>query len=190
MSIVRVHSGREINLLAPDPANISIRDIAVQLSRIARFNGATAIPYYVAQHSVFVAAIASTLGASPREQFLALMHDAHEAFIGDVTRPVLRALADAGDVKFADLRWRMDKAIFWTFGIRFEGMPEVVRTADEIALATEWRDLMPGHCPSSFRPVGTPVKPLRHDMAEQQFLKTFDRLLLAAGLCSNSADRH
>lgn len=182
MSITRLHSGLEINLLAPDPAMISIRDIAVQLSRISRFNGATALPYYVAQHSVLVAQIAGILGASPRDQFVALLHDAHEAFLGDITRPVLRALAEMGDIQFPDLRWRMDKAIFWAFGMRFDGLPDIVKTADEVALSTEWRDLMPGPCPSSFKPAPMPVKPKRHDMAELEFLKTFERLRIATGL--------
>lgn len=181
MSLLTAHSGAAIDLLAPDPSVIRLRDISVQLSRIARFNGATTMFYSVAQHSVLVARIAARLRASPRDQFIALMHDAHEAYIGDITRPVAVALGSSAEAVDA-IRLRMDRAIFAAFGISFDQLPNVVRLADDMALATEWRDLMPGRSPLRIETAPWPVKPKRPDMAEIEFLGAFHALARAAGL--------
>lgn len=180
MSLIRTWSGLDFNLVNPRPEMVEIRDIAVALSRIPRFNGATSLPYYVAQHSVLVAKIAGRLGATPEEQFIALLHDAHEAYVGDITRPVRVALNDAADYLGQRIT-RIDRAIFERFNLRFNGLPEVVRRADDIAFATEWRDLMPGRYAGLAEADSAPVKPKRSEIAEHDFLKAFEKLGLLAG---------
>ena len=75
------YTGRQFWPLDPRPEDICIRDIAHHLSLCCRFNGACRVHYSVAQHSVMVANI---LPAPLR--FWGLMHDATEAYVGDMVR--------------------------------------------------------------------------------------------------------
>lgn len=86
-------SGREHYV---DPSyqvnTIDVRDIAHALSLINRFTGATRRPYSVAEHSLLVADFARRDGASAPVQLAALVHDAHEAYVGDVSSPLKQVL--------------------------------------------------------------------------------------------------
>lgn len=96
-------TGRFIDLVDPDPKDICIEDIAWSLSRLARFNGHTInkLPYSVAQHSLVVAYETPKLAVqeigydrplTPSETarwvLLGLLHDASEAYTGDVSGPL------------------------------------------------------------------------------------------------------
>jgi len=82
-------SGQRVQLLQPQPDSIDIGDIALGLSRQYRFNGHTTTPYTVAQHSVVVSYLV------PAEHALqALLHDAAEAYIGDLPSPVKKLCPD------------------------------------------------------------------------------------------------
>lgn len=76
-------SGKVINLLHPTEEMIDIRDIAGALSKICRFGGHTSQFYSVAQHCVLVAAM-----APENIKKEALLHDAAEAYLGDVIKPL------------------------------------------------------------------------------------------------------
>lgn len=76
-------TGRLIDLIDPSPESLHIDDISRALSRICRFGGHSSAFYSVAQHSVLVASI-----VSPSAAPYALMHDASEAFLGDVIKPL------------------------------------------------------------------------------------------------------
>ena len=76
-------SGKKVDLLHPSEEMIDIRDIAASLSKICRFGGHSKHFYSVAQHCVLVAAMAPE--KIKRE---ALMHDASEAYLGDVIKPL------------------------------------------------------------------------------------------------------
>jgi len=88
-------SGKKIDLVDPDPAQIDIFDIAWHLSLINRYNGATNQPYNVAQHSVHVYQMHSKLiegkltKVNPIElNQESLLHDGAEYLLGDVIRPM------------------------------------------------------------------------------------------------------
>ncbi len=82
-------SGLVIDLNNPTPDMICLEDIAAALSKICRFGGHTNYFYSVAQHSLLVAQLA------PKELELeALMHDAAEAYLGDVIKPLKVLIAD------------------------------------------------------------------------------------------------
>ena len=75
--------GRRLNLLNPVPEDITIEDIAGSLSKLCRWNGKGSEFFSVAQHCVLVSYLA------PKElRFAALMHDAAEAYLGDVAKPL------------------------------------------------------------------------------------------------------
>lgn len=117
----------------------SIEEIAHALSMINRFNGHTRRPYSVAEHSLLVKDIAKCEGASPIAQMAALMHDAHEAFIGDVSSPVKWAVGDA----WTCFEAQHEAALHRALGLRAAMVANRanLRRWDLIALATERRDL-------------------------------------------------
>lgn len=71
---------------------VDINDIAHQLSQINRFTGATSRPYTVAEHSILCAQLADRYGLPKPIQRACLLHDAHEAYLGDMATPIKIAL--------------------------------------------------------------------------------------------------
>lgn len=86
MSIIHTWTGRNVDVRAPKLEDVDIRDIAHALAHINRFTGHTHGTYTVAEHSV----LCSYFG-NPDEALEKLMHDASEAYLGDVSSP-LKAL--------------------------------------------------------------------------------------------------
>lgn len=134
-------SGRAVPILHPGPADIDIYDIATALSRIPRFNGHTTHPYSVAQHSVYVHDMAPT-ALRP----YALLHDAHEAYLGDIIKPLREALAElVGTDALGEIKKRFDAAIFAAFDLSWPLAPrraEILHRLDMQALSCERRDLL------------------------------------------------
>ncbi len=94
----RMLSGRRLDLLHPDPADIAIEDLAHGLARVARWNGQTRgrHTFSVAQHSVLVEEVAGILDAeiTRSARLAALLHDGPEYVIGDLISPFKAVLAD------------------------------------------------------------------------------------------------
>ncbi len=87
---------RQIDLAALQPEDINWQDVAERLASMPRFNkGHFGPPYSVAQHCVMGADAMwrETENATLAAQFL--LHDAHEAFLGDITSPVAKMLAES-----------------------------------------------------------------------------------------------
>jgi len=132
MNCILTHTGKRFDLFEPDADMIDPRDIAHSLAHLCRFNGYTREFYSVAQHSCLVADLV------PAEHKLAaLLHDATEAYLGDMTRPLKEWMPYYRG--FEDVIWRR---VCERFGLEID-LPASVRQADLIALATERRDLMP-----------------------------------------------
>lgn len=130
--VITMWSGTRIDLLNPDPALILIDDIAAHLAKINRFIGATAREYTVAEHCL--------LGLDFCQQGTRLeylMHDAPEAYLGDVTGPLKRT---RGMQFYRDLEKAWTLAIAERFGLRKTMRPEV-HSVDQCMLVTEQRDL-------------------------------------------------
>jgi len=89
MTWILTRTGRRFDLLAPKADQVSTLDIAHALSQLCRFNGHTSRHYSVAQHSLLVASIVPA-----EHQLAALLHDATEAYVGDMTRPLKALLPD------------------------------------------------------------------------------------------------
>lgn len=107
MTWLQTGSNRAFDLLKPDPAQVDFDiDIAEALARIPRYTGHVRPgPYSVAQHCVVGADIVFRDTDDRIAAAAFLLHDAHEAYIGDIATPVAAALAiavaDAG--AFADI---------------------------------------------------------------------------------------
>ena len=88
MAFIRTYTGIRINPLEPDNNRIDIKDIAHALSLLCRANGHFKTFYSVGQHSINCMMEAKARGYSKKVQFACLLHDASEAYLSDVTRPV------------------------------------------------------------------------------------------------------
>lgn len=127
-------SGNYFNFINTTGNAVLVTDIAHALSHVCRFAGHTKEFYSVAQHSVLASHIV------PEEDALAaLFHDAAEAYIGDVARPLKQLLPD-----YKEIEARIERDIFAKLGLP-DVLPPSVKQADLILLATEQRDLMPPH---------------------------------------------
>ena len=141
------HSGRRIDLPSPQRGQVHIVDVAVQLSRIPRFVGATLEPWNVAAHSLHCSALAEADGASLQAQLAALLHDAHEAYMGDIPSPFKQAvMAEAGSM-WCPLKLAEDKlqvAVLHQLGSLdcYEANRAAVKHWDLVSLATERKYLM------------------------------------------------
>lgn len=82
--VVQTYTGKYVDILDPDPSQICIEDIAHSLSLINRFNGHSIVPYSVGRHSIEV----SKHFTDPKERLIGLMHDAAEAYMGDIPKPI------------------------------------------------------------------------------------------------------
>ena len=153
MTWTQTHSGRKFDLLNPTPDMVEWTDVGHALANLCRFNGHTRFLYSVAQHSMLVEELARRCPTvrvfNPQRALLALLHDAHEAYLGDMTTPVAHALdlvggfAAVGGMK--TLKDRADRAIFAKAGLTPEDVarwsPEVKR-ADSLSLMIEREQLM------------------------------------------------
>ncbi len=134
MTWILTRTGRRFDLLMPKASQVSTLDIAHALANICRFNGHTSRHYSVAQHSLLVASIVPA-----EHQLAALLHDATEAYVGDMVRPLKALLPD-----YSEIENGIWLAICERFNLEPE-LPACIQEADMVALATERRDLMPEH---------------------------------------------
>jgi len=140
---MQTHSGLRFYPLDPRPEDIRIEDIAHALSHICRFNGHCARFYSVAEHSIMVAReVYRALACHPRRDLLALtalLHDASEAYLCDVPRPLKRLNEMTA---YRDAERQTEIVLAEKFGLIFP-LPALIKHADERALMTERRDLVP-----------------------------------------------
>ena len=128
-------SGRWVNPFDPDPAQFDAGDIARALANQCRFGGHSRVFYSVAQHCVIVSRVVEERGGDIEDVFAALMHDAGEAYLGDMPHP-LKHRSPLG-AAFRSAEARLEEAIRDRFKIKAD-VPEIKRV-DRALLATERR---------------------------------------------------
>ena len=108
MSCIRTYTGVMFDPLYPNPDLIDITDIAHALSLLCRANGHFRNFYSVAQHSINCMEEAKARGHSERVQLACLLHDASEAYLSDVTRPVKQEIPKYLEIEkpLQDLIWK------------------------------------------------------------------------------------
>jgi 5'-deoxynucleotidase YfbR-like HD superfamily hydrolase len=128
-------SGRWVNPFDPDPEQLDVGDIARSLANQCRFGGHCRVFYSVAQHSVIVSQLVEQRGGDVEDVFAALMHDASEAYLGDMPHPLKHRSPLGAAFKAAEEH--LERAIRDRFRIK----PEVpaIKPADRALLATERR---------------------------------------------------
>ena len=124
-----------MNPFEPDPEQIDPGDIARALANQCRFGGHSRVFYSVAQHCVIVSRVVEERGGDAEDAFAALMHDAGEAYLGDMPHPLKHR--SALGAAFRDAEARLEEAIRERFKIK-TNVPEV-KSVDRALLATERR---------------------------------------------------
>lgn len=151
---------------------VDIRDIAHHLSMLCRFTGAVSHFYSVAQHSVLVAELLWSWGASDEVAFAGLMHDAAEAYIGDMAGP-LKDDRDYARV-YREVEEELEAVIATKYGVLYP-FPDVVKRADKQMYLLERHWLMPhnGVPVEGEETPGGLIVPWEPELAEQMFLGVF-----------------
>lgn len=148
MTWMQTYTGLQFDLTNPEPSAVRLADIAAGLSRIARFNGHTHDHYSVAQHSLLCESLVT--GGDLVFRLAVLLHDAHEAYTGDITTPVQDALSEVLDGArwgVGHLQRGLDAAIYeafgWPHGAGTTNAQQIkIRRLDLLALAIEKRDML------------------------------------------------
>ena len=130
-------SGRFVNPFDPDPEQLDPGDIARALANICRFGGHCRPFYSVAQHSVIVSELVEQRGGDVEDVFAALMHDAAEAYLGDMPHPI-KHRSPLG-AAFKEAEDHLESVLRERFSIKAD-VPEIKRI-DRALLATERRSV-------------------------------------------------
>jgi len=142
---MQTNTGKRLYFSNPQPEAISIVDIAHHLAQICRFGGVIITHYSVAQHSVEVS------HQVPEHLALAaLLHDAAEAYIGDVIRPLKRLIPGITDIEN-----RIARTIGVALGVCLPCNAPEVKAADDRMCVTEATALLP----AGARGWGTEIEP-------------------------------
>lgn len=172
---IQTYTGKLFYPYDPQPEDICIEDIAHALSNMCRFTGHCRKFYSVAQHSVLVAS------QLPDELMLqGLLHDASEAYIVDIPRPLKYSSHFDG---YRALEEAVTKVINRKFGLP-EDLHASVKFQDTRLLITEKRDLMPDTVSEIFFGAKAGMTPLTHKIdpwspegAEKMFLGVYQDLI-------------
>lgn len=155
---IRTYSGTYVSLINPEPEDIHLTDIAHGLSNTCRFGGHTKEFFSVAEHCIKVADML------PQELKLAgLLHDASEAYVGDIPTP-LKALIPA----FKDIEMKFHHAIAERFDVPVDLFwSKEIKHADRTQLIMEWQCAV----------VKNGCNPMTHEEARYEYEKLVSKLL-------------
>lgn len=186
MTWIQTVSGRQFWPLEPKADDVDIGDIAHALSMKCRYSGHTQKFYSVAEHSVHIANKALLDGWSPHTALWGLLHDAAEAYLPDIARPIKDAMPG-----FAAIEEGVERAVAnrlacdvpsWFLQVIRE---DIIKVYDTRILLDEKAAMMP-HTPADWgiEVNGEPAKPLGVKImgwcpteAKVRFLRAFDNLV-------------
>lgn len=172
---IQTRTGRKFHLLDTRPEDFDIRDIAHALSNVCRFTGHVSTFYSVGEHSVRVADLIAEWTCSKEVQYAGLMHDATEAYIADVSRP----FKQLPEFKwYRDIEDRLMASLAPAMGVVYP-LPWMVKTADEILLGSEARDLMSPVVDGwhfRYSHIDHEIRPWSPKKAKRKFLHAYYRL--------------
>lgn len=141
MSIMNTYTGKQFDPMKIKPENICIEDIAHALSLLCRGGGHLRHFYSVGQHSINCAKEAKTRGYSNKAVLSCLLHDASEAYISDIIRPVKQHLSN-----YLEIESMIMNVILEKYGLH--NLPEdekgIWKQIDDEILCNELKHLMVG----------------------------------------------
>jgi len=165
---MQTYTGALVDLQSFSPDDVRLPDIAHALSLINRYTGHTVLPYSVAQHSVVVSQI-----CQPEHALWGLLHDASEAYLGDVASPLKHMLP-----QYRTLEQHVQRQIAKRFGLTWP-MPENVHESDLRALMAEkeWLMSVEHNWGIEVAPVTVPKVAMSWHVAKEAFEKRARELL-------------
>lgn len=129
MNQIRVFTGRLLDPLSPNPEDIDIRDIAHALARMPRFAGHTHRFYSVAEHCLRCLQLVES---KERYGLEVLLHDASEAYLMDIPKPIKHRLPD-----YIHAEKKLENSIDIAFGLNSLFYKKKIKEIDEIVLQEE-----------------------------------------------------
>mgnify|MGYP001611500127 CR=1 FL=1 len=188
MSYILTFSGKKFTPLNPQIEDICIEDIAHHLSNICRFTGATRSFYSVAQHSIMVAEMIGMMNYSDKmklqlQQF-ALLHDASEAYLCDIARPLkYSGLFD----EYLIIEKKLQDMIYQKFcdSVPYPKERNIISNFDNLALEREGKHLIKNwECLNIGEGIIeifeklylTPIKLMTFTQAKEMFLRHYRHL--------------
>lgn len=140
MSKITTYTGKSFDPVNPDVSKLDINDIAHALSLICRANGHSRYFYSVAQHSIACAKEAAARGYGKEMVAFCLLHDASEAYLSDITRPVKKLLG-----KYLEAEKKLQDVIYERFvgKVPDETERETVTYIDDLLFSLEFHEYMP-----------------------------------------------
>jgi hypothetical protein len=166
---IMLASGHLFDFLDPHGSEFTIEDVAHGLSLVCRYTGQCRDFYSVAEHSLLVSDVVAEY------KYEALLHDAAEAFIGDVTRPLKQLLPEYRRIEAA-----VEDAVTERFGLD-RNYRAIVKAADLRVLAAEQMQVMaPGTADwaaeAGIEPAPVSVRFLSPSVVRRSFLERYERL--------------
>lgn len=138
----------DVDLLNPKSCNVQLDRIAEPLSRICRYTGHIPRHYSVAEHSLAVCQWSQVVADEKgfrnakvvnRIRLWALLHDAHEVFVGDISSPMKNLLREHDGFQIfnnIDLKWQLAVRDEYVPALSLEEF-EIVKQADREVAAAE-----------------------------------------------------
>jgi hypothetical protein len=174
---IQTVSGGRFNPFAPDEAAIDIDDIAQALGNLCRFGGHCRAFYSVAQHSCHVADAVGSRGGTAADTHWALLHDAAEAYLGDLPHPI-KQYSPLGGL-YRDAEARLQAVIYEHFGLSARPLA-IVKEVDRSMLAAERRALMLDAWAwpelTDIDPIGIDINPWPPKRAAEEFRARHSKL--------------
>lgn len=168
---IKVSAGHYVDLASPDPETIDIKSIAAALSKTCRFGGHCPKYYTVAEHCFHAVGLAAQdqLGGDVLRAIL--LHDATEAYVGDVVKPLKAMLPE-----YQIIESNIEQAVATRFNVDFIRHNDLIKRYDRLMLKAEKIQMWPDDREEWFGFAGLPTRVVNFqywhpEMAEEQFLK-------------------
>ena len=166
---IQTYTGRKFYPLNPNIDDIDIVDIAHSLSMLCRYNGHSTCFYSVAEHSVYVSQY-----VKPESALTGLLHDASEAYLGDISKPIKPFLV--GYEKFEN---RLMELISEKYNLIYP-FPKNIKEID-CAILTDEKEIIMAESEYKWsglkKPIGVDIECWLPAKAKDEFLKRYYELL-------------
>lgn len=168
---MQVYNGTKFWPLSPKAEEVDIIDLAHSLSMQCRYNGHCKRFYSVAEHSVLIARWLLQ-ESGPEIALWGLLHDASEAYLADVPRPLKPHLSG-----YKTMEARVMTTVCDAYGLPYD-MPAEVHEADTRIIADELVNMKPMDWHKNYdNPLGVPMMYWTPEEAKEEFLNTFSNLV-------------
>lgn len=169
--LIVTYTGRSFWPLDARPEEVDVRDVAHHLSLLNRFTGATRGGVSVAEHSCHVSDV-----LPPEFRLWGLLHDASEAYLGDIARPLKIHPEFAA---YRVLEAQLMKVVCDRFGLAWPEPPEVKYADNSVGKAeriAQMAEFPPGAIDFDAEPADVEIHCWSPRRAEREFLRRFERL--------------